>query len=92
MFEVDSRQFDGLEIGNRRPQQQIPLLLWVNRVALAMSASSPVHPPTSDIRLTVRDGSEWNGPAALRPNVLAAALANKLARIRLDCAGARARL
>ena len=27
------------------------------------------------------DGSEWNGPAALRPNVLAAALANELARI-----------
>jgi hypothetical protein len=24
MFEVDSRQFDGLEIGNRRPQQQSP--------------------------------------------------------------------
>jgi hypothetical protein len=41
----------------------------------------PVHPPTSDIRLTVRDGSEWNGSAALRPNVLAVALANKLARI-----------
>src|ERR1700733_5938915 len=46
-----------------------------------MSASSPVHPSTSDISLTVRDGSEWNRPAALRPNVLAAALANKLARI-----------
>jgi hypothetical protein len=83
---VDSRQIDGSsKQATGGPSSKVPLPLWVNRVALAMSASSPVQPPNIQ-RIpspagVAADGSEWNGPAALRPNVLAVALANKLARI-----------
>ena len=81
MFEVDSRQFDGLEIGNRRPQQQSPTSV-VGQSGRSRDVRVKSGSP-SNIRHSFDSSGrqEWNGPAALRPNVLAAALANKLARI-----------
>ena len=81
MFEVDSRQIDGLETGNRRPQQRSPTSV-VGQSGGSRDVRVKSGSPSNFRHSFDSSGrQEWNGPAALRPNVLAAALANKLARI-----------